>query len=446
MHPFVRRSLFAFFFLSGFSSLVYQLVWTRLAFASFGIIAPVLSIVLSVFMLGLTVGSWGGGRLIATLVKKTGVSAIFFYGLAELLIGCGAFVVPTLFSASQRLLVVTGQMNSFSYLLGSAVALAVSIFPWCVCMGATFPFMMAFVQEREQSASSFSFLYVANVFGAMTGTILTAVVLVETLGFHHTLWVAAGGNFLIALGSVVTGAAHSRKLISSLEQAPEELNIAAVAGRPADRLTQTILFSTGFISMAMEVVWSRGFVGVLKTQVYSFALILFTYLLATLAGSLIYRRDVRHQRVRSRSTLIFWMAVSALLPTFINAPAVTVQHFQEPAIEPASATLLLASIFPLCALLGYLTPSLIDQYSAGQPRRAGSAYAVNVIGCILGPLFACYCLLPFISSRWALIFLGLPFIFFWMTSVRTNGDCPATRRRGAHRGLTRLCDYFFQGL
>src|ERR1700677_2170035 len=96
MHQSARRVLFLLFFLSGFSSLVYQVVWTRLAFASFGIIAPVLSIVLSVFMLGLSLGSWAGGRYIAPMVQKTGLSAIFFYGIAEFLIGLGAFVVPAL--------------------------------------------------------------------------------------------------------------------------------------------------------------------------------------------------------------------------------------------------------------------------------------------------------------------------------------------------------------
>src|SRR5580658_10759214 len=74
----LRRRLFVLFFLSGFCGLVYQMVWVRLAFASFGIIAPVLSVVISVFMLGLSVGSWAGGRMIPGLVRRTGVSASYF--------------------------------------------------------------------------------------------------------------------------------------------------------------------------------------------------------------------------------------------------------------------------------------------------------------------------------------------------------------------------------
>src|SRR6185295_3375751 len=144
----VRRLLFALFFLSGFSGLVYQVVWTRMAFASFGIITPVLSVVLSVFMLGLAVGAWASGRFVGTWVKRTGQSAVLFYACAEALIGLGAFSVPKLFAMGERLLLTAGQTNSFTYLSLSALVLALSILPWCVCMGATFPLMMAYVREQ----------------------------------------------------------------------------------------------------------------------------------------------------------------------------------------------------------------------------------------------------------------------------------------------------------
>src|SRR5665213_2602449 len=164
-----RRRLYLLFFLSGFCSLVYQMVWTRLAFASFGIITPVLSVVIAVFMLGLSIGAWAGGRIIQWLVRRTGLSAIFFYGGAEFIIGLGAFAVPGLFAQGEQLLLTSGQTDSIQYLLFSALVLAASILPWCVFMGATFPFMMAYVREQEpHNADSFSYLYFANVLGAMT--------------------------------------------------------------------------------------------------------------------------------------------------------------------------------------------------------------------------------------------------------------------------------------
>src|SRR2546425_6969861 len=57
------RWYFGFFVVSGFCSLVYEVVWLRLAMASFGVTTPLVSIVLSVFMAGLALGSFGGGRL-----------------------------------------------------------------------------------------------------------------------------------------------------------------------------------------------------------------------------------------------------------------------------------------------------------------------------------------------------------------------------------------------
>ena len=65
------RWFFAFFFISGFCSLVYEVVWLRLCMAKFGVTTPMVSIVLSVFMAGLGIGSWAGGALI----KRAGRSA-----------------------------------------------------------------------------------------------------------------------------------------------------------------------------------------------------------------------------------------------------------------------------------------------------------------------------------------------------------------------------------
>ena len=63
----LRQKLFGLFFVSGFCGLLYQVVWVRLAFAHFGVITPVLSVIVSVFMLGLSIGSWAAGKWIAPL-------------------------------------------------------------------------------------------------------------------------------------------------------------------------------------------------------------------------------------------------------------------------------------------------------------------------------------------------------------------------------------------
>jgi spermidine synthase len=413
MKRFTRGVLFFLFFLSGFASLVYQVVWTRLAFASFGIITPVLSVVLSVFMLGLAIGSWAGGRWISALTKKTGLSAAFFYAGAELVIGAGAFAVPKLFAMGENLLLASGETDSFRYLAFSALVLSASILPWCVCMGATFPFMMAFIRERERgNTNSFSFLYLANVLGAMCGTFMAAVVWIELLGFHHTLWLAAAGNFAIAFISGCLGWEQTREENVAPAPTASPITPSAIPGTAQDGMIKWILFSTGFVAMAMEVVWTRAFTPVLKTQVYSFAMIVFTYLGATFLGSWLYRRDLRAHRPKSKGILLSALAVTAFFPVILNTPKIVVVNTWEPDPHLFSAILLLTGIVPFCALLGYLTPGLIDEYAAGNPTRAGRAYAINVLGCILGPLVACYFLLPRMSERHTLILLGLPFLIF----------------------------------
>jgi spermidine synthase len=396
-----KRLLFEFFFLSGFCGLLYQVVWLRLAFASFGIITPVISVVISVFMLGLALGSVAGGRFIGPLTRKSGVSAIYFYALAELLIGIGAFVVPRFFDVGESLLGMSGEANSYEYLSLSALAIAFSILPFSFAMGLTYPFVMAYVREHgDADEKSFSHLYLANVVGASLGAFLTAVVLVELLGFRHTLWVAGTFNLLIAAGAVLLGRRGGTSIAPREAAVDDGISTAPGAAVPWAR---TILFATGLASLAMEVVWMRTFTPVLGTQVYAFAAVLVVYLVATWIGSFWYRRHLAKGRVPSIGLMLLIVAVAAFLPVLLNDPRVA------PAGR-APAFLAFASIFPLCAALGYLTPRLIDDYARGRPSAAGRAYAINAMGCILGPLLASYVFLPLIGAKVSLVVLALPLL------------------------------------
>jgi spermidine synthase len=73
---------------------VYQVVWLRLGMAAFGVTTPFVSIVLSVFMAGLTLGSWGVGRIGRRLEQAEPRWPLRFYALAEAGIGLSALTVP----------------------------------------------------------------------------------------------------------------------------------------------------------------------------------------------------------------------------------------------------------------------------------------------------------------------------------------------------------------
>jgi spermidine synthase len=52
----------------------------------------------------------------------------------------------------------------------------------------------------------------------------------------------------------------------------------------------------------------------------------------------------------------------------------------------------------------------VDCWSAGDPDLAGTAYAVNIAGCILGPLIAGFLLLPWMGERLAVGALAVPLL------------------------------------
>jgi len=408
----LNKIIFLLFLLSGFCGLLYQVVWVRMAYTSFGVITPVLSVVISVFMLGLSLGSFFGGKWIAGLVKRYKTSPIIFYAITEFFIGIGAFVVPKLFSLGESLLFSAGEMNSFRYLLFSDAIIAVSILPWCILMGFTYPFMMSFLKRCDSgNATSFSYLYFANVIGAMCGTLITAMVLIELVGFKNSLLIAASLNFLICIICIAVNVRYPYKDIVVKTPEPETGKLHSgkdpLIKKPA--FIYSLLLLTGFISMAMEVVWVRAFTQVLLTTIYSFAALLTVYLFATWVGSSIYRNQLGKKNVLATSDLLAYLSVFSFFPIVMNDPRLVM-----------SIPVVLISIFPFCAALGYLTPKLIDDYSLGKPYEAGRAYAVNIVGCVVGPLFASYVLLPRLGVKLSLVILALPFVIFLVACYRNT--------------------------
>jgi len=75
------RWYFGFFFVSGFCSILYELIWLRLAMAQFAVTTALVSIVLSAFMIGLGAGSWGAGRYIRSRKIALSFPALRLYAL-----------------------------------------------------------------------------------------------------------------------------------------------------------------------------------------------------------------------------------------------------------------------------------------------------------------------------------------------------------------------------
>ena len=184
--------IFIFFFLSGFCSILYEVIWLRLSMAQFGVTSAMVSIVLSIFMAGLGLGSWASGRLIREYEGRSQTLAMRLYAFAELTIGISALVVPYELMIGRSLLGHSAVSSSSGYYLISGAWVALTLIPWCACMGATIPIGMWAIRKNfsQGTRRSFSFLYLANVLGAVVGATLPPLI-VEIYGFRGTLKVGA---------------------------------------------------------------------------------------------------------------------------------------------------------------------------------------------------------------------------------------------------------------
>lgn len=392
---------FFFFLISGFCSLVYQVAWLRMSMAVFGVTSTSVSIFLSLFMAGMALGSWGGGRLANRFSAQT-VTPLRLYAAAEAFIALsGVTVAPALDFAHKSSLRFSGAGGGY---LVTSVLLAAILVPFCACMGATFPLAIAAARNffTGRLASSFSYLYVANVVGAMFGALLCAFVMIELFGFSGTIMVAAAMNLLVAVVAFmlsVKGAA-----ISAPQACLEPLSEMSQTSGNQRRL-YFILFLTGFVSLAMEVVWTRLYVPVFGPVVYTFAFILAAYFLATVVGSQCYRYCRKRGYELTDASLIILLtfgAVSSLLPLVATDARIALSVF-----DLAGWGRILAGLGPFCGLLGFMTPALLDRLSAGDPKKIGSGYALNMLGCIIGPIIAGFVLLPLIGQKWGLSILAL---------------------------------------
>ncbi|HAZ07113.1 MAG TPA: hypothetical protein DCZ01_01015 [Elusimicrobia bacterium] len=415
-----KQWFFAFFVASGFCGLVYEIVWLRLVMASFGVNTQMISLFLSMFMAGLGLGSWAAGRLLALNKNISGRDCLKLYAGAEGFIALGGLGVPPLLAWGHALLSSPNPVwiwDSAWYYAASGLCVAVAVVPWCVAMGATIPLAMASIRKLipSESEHSFSYLYVANVLGAAAGAMLSAFVLIEIFGFTKTARLTAVLNLAIAVAASLL-AYRSPESTAAERSGTERQNLERASGGESSQTARhfllTALFITGCLSMALEVVWTRQLMPYIGLHVYSFAGLLFFYLVSTTLGSSIYREYYQGSRI----DMGYLWAVVGLLgawPLIVIDPRILRLD-----VPGAGAMRLFLSVVPYCCATGLLTPMLVDGFAGGDPRRAGTAYAVNILGSIAGPLIAGFLLLPHLSESSATGVLlagfylaGLPLIF-----------------------------------
>ena len=181
------------FFISGFSAILYQIVWQRTLFALIGINVEVVTLIVTAFILGLGLGSLVGGRLSDGNPRPL----VLRFALVELAIGMYGLVSLQLF---QAVAVWTLGLSSGT----TAFVTIVAVLPPTMAMGATLPILVAYYVRRFGAVgTAVGGLYFTNTLGSAVGAFAATFVVIPALGLKQTVWLGAGGNFLVAVTALI---------------------------------------------------------------------------------------------------------------------------------------------------------------------------------------------------------------------------------------------------
>jgi len=402
-----NRLFFAAIFLSGFSALVYQLIWVRMLGLVFGVSSFAVATVVAVFLLGLGLGSYYFGKW-----SERTENPLRVYMYVEVLIAV----------ASLASFLIIDQLPVYRYLHEAAynnldfyglsiVRLMLSVvvlLPPVFLIGGTMPLISKyFLTSSTTLGSGFSRLYYLNTLGAFAGALLTGFLLVRYVGVFMTLVTAIACNLVVAaIVAVGKSSAASVPEATAEETAPYSYMLV-------------VLLLTGFISLGYEVLWVRilSTYGLSTSQ--AFALIVAGFLLGFAVGSFLVSRwiDRRTNLERTFAAVCMLTALSGAVVLFVfrRFEALTVAVESSLDLSSLTASLALSFVVSLvpAVFMGILFPLGLKIYAHDVSRigaKAGKILFANTAGCVLGSLLTGFVLIPF-AGMWnttlILVNLGL---------------------------------------
>ena len=422
-----RVLIYGLFLLSGATSLIYQVLWTRLLTLTFGVTTLAISTVLTSFFGGLALGSFFGGRW----ADKHG-DGFKWYGVAEIIIGVYALLFMTLLGANNFIYVKLAQLLNTGFygqnLIKFILAAILLIIPTTM-MGATLPILSRTLADRwSRFAKDIGNLYAVNTTGAVIGAILTAFVLIPTFGIEAIIYTVGVVN--IVMGAV---AVYSNRFVTEAASADgfDEVS-GAVSNSSSEASAEEIspgfarliilgFAASGFTALAYEVIWSRVLGFILTGTVYAFATVLAVFLTGIAVGSFVVSRYIdRLSSVGKTVNLLAMVEVLigltstaliilyAMMPEFDFYHRITAtQNFTEFIYLNFMTSFIL--LFIPAFLFGTTFPLVCKIYSRSTGRvgeSIGNVYSLNTVGGILGSFAGGFLLIHFMGMQTSLLLMG----------------------------------------
>lgn len=193
----VGRLILAAFALSGFASLGYEVVWTRLLTRFLGNSVYAFSAMLTTFLVGLALGSLVLSPFVDRIKRRIAVLGAVEIGLALfvfLSLGVFSWCLESIVAYASPFPAWDAPLGRF---LRSFLLLLVPTF----LMGTTFPLAArAYVSDLASLGRNVGVLYSWNTLGAILGAAVTGFVLLPILGTADTMVVLAWLNLFIGAG------------------------------------------------------------------------------------------------------------------------------------------------------------------------------------------------------------------------------------------------------
>ena len=427
------------FFLSGATGLVYELLWVRLLYQSFGSTIQSVTTVVAAYMGGLGLGAWLLGRRVDRHPRPAAL-----YGRLEILIGLFGLVSPlVLWLAQQGYIALAHGLppgSGVSVALRFGLAGLVLLIPTTL-MGGTLPVLTrAFTAaDRGRLRASLGRLYGLNTLGACVGTAIAGFILIEFVGIRVSLWATAIVN--LAIGAVALRLPDPAPAPAESDAAPP-----LYSTRPALRSLAIVLLAlTAFASLLDEIAWTRILVMVVGGSTYAFTLVLLCFLLGIGIGSSLVARH-RAAAGEAAASAAFAQGVTAagaaIILFFFNwLPAYIVWVFQIPNLDAGPRLALMGGAVAAVVLLpavgmGMTFPLLTDLVArSGEARGSdvGRSYLLNTLGSIVGATLTGFVLVTWLGSdvslRVGLVINGLAALALAVLAARGVAEGSAEHAR-----------------
>lgn len=409
------------FLVSGIAGLIYQSIWSQYFGLILGHAAYAQTLVLAIFMGGMSLGAWWVSRRSQSIRRF-----LYAYAVVELLIGIGGLLFHTVFVRYQGLTydtILPSLQSGWSvdgYLwLSSALMMA----PQSILLGMTFPLMSSAVMQHTDSEDErvLGGLYFANSVGAGLGALLATFAIMPKLGLPGTLTVGAVLNIVAALIAWLLLKVEAAKAGEGEdENAMQARHAPASEERSGGALPLVLLAAawiTGATSFVYEIGWVRSLNQTLGASIHSFELMLSAFIFGLAFGGL----WIRHRAGRIGDPIRYAAGAQILMGAFalLSLPAFASSfRWMEwimgglartdtgyTLFTLGSSAISFAVMFPAAFFAGMTLPLFTTALlRAGYGERSiGRVYAVNTLGAIVGVFLCTHFLIP-VFSVYAAIF------------------------------------------